>query len=135
MGYVRDKIYKLVFADEEFDGLEVRARGLTTAELLEMKSLEPSGDETEDAEKLQRQIELFAGKLVSWNLETPGGQAVPASLDGVKSQDLEFVLQIIDAWMRAVISVPGPLGDRSNGGGTFPEASLPMEPLSASRAS
>ena len=136
MGYVRDrKIYKLVFADPEFDGLEVRARGLTTAELLEMQALEPTGNEAEDATKLERQLQLFAGKLVSWNLEEPEGVPVPTTLDGVKTQELDFIMQVIDAWMRAVMGIAAPLGPPSNSGGTSLEASLPMEPLSASRAS
>jgi hypothetical protein len=60
---------------------------------------------------------------------------VPPTLEGVKSQDYEFMLEVIGEWMTAIGGVPAPLGQRSAGGVPSVVASLPMAPLSPSQAS
>jgi hypothetical protein len=142
MGYKRDKIYRLVFEDPELEGLEVRARSVAIGKLLqisELKELRNSGELDGDGiAKTRDLLQIFADALVSWNLEIDTAvngevitQPVPATLDGLLSQDLGFVLQIIEAWMEAVTSVSKSLGKASPSGVTFPEGSLPMEPLSS----
>lgn len=130
MGYVREPtVYRLRFEDPAMNGLIVRVAGLTTGELLELVRL---GSDPGEVEKLFR---LFAAKLVDWNLEQPEGVSVPATYEGVLSQEDGFVLQLIDAWQEAVAGVPAPLARTSGGGRPSPVASIPMVPLSENRAS
>ncbi|MGH3381368.1 MAG: hypothetical protein ACRDP6_42215 [Actinoallomurus sp.] len=141
MGYKRNKIYKLVFADPEFEGLEVRARSVSTGKFLEIVELAKLRDRestelsAEDMAKVTGMLEVFAGALISWNLEDDDDQPVPATHEGLLSQDLDFVLDLVKAWMDAVVSVPDDVGKGSASGVTFPEASLPMDPLSDARLS
>jgi hypothetical protein len=135
MGYKRDKIYRLVFEDPDLEGLEVKARSVAIGKLLqisELKELRNSGELDGDGiAKTRDLLQIFADALVSWNLEDDADQPIPATLDGLLDQDLGFVLQIIEAWMEAVTSVSKSLGKASPSGVTFPEGSLPMEPLSS----
>jgi hypothetical protein len=132
VGYVRKRAtYRLAFADGEFEGLEVVARSasveayqrladLATREL----SSPPSADDLAEIDHLYR---AFAGVLVSWNLEEEDGTPVPATYDGLRSQDLPFAVAIVLAWMNAVAGVSRPLEMPSTDGAL--EASLPMEVL------
>jgi hypothetical protein len=151
--YVRQrKVYRLVFEEgTEEAGLVVKARGVPLGTLLELVDLasvvdgRPSEFSTDDAEALRKLFMGFAEALVSWNLEEPvldadgnetgASQAVPATYDGLNSQDMDFVLPVIKAWMDALAAVPAPLGQPSTGGVPSPAASLPMEPLSPSPTS
>lgn len=139
MGYVRERRnYRLIFADEEYAGLEVVARSASVAayrRIAEMASkpfsMPPTADDLIEIDNLYR---AFADQLVSWNLEERDDDgavtAVPATLDGLQSQDLDFAMAIILAWMEAVGGVAAPLDSASSSGAM--EASLPMEVLSPS---
>jgi hypothetical protein len=72
-------------------------------------------------------FETFATALVSWNLEDEDGTPVSADLEGIQSQDMEFILAVVRAWLEAVSSVNAPLGEGSTGGGTSQVPSIPME--------
>lgn len=149
MGYKRSKIYRLVFADPEFEGLEVRAKSVPIGDFLQITSLvglKDSGEFTEDDKaKITDLFGTFSKALVDWNVEdderdddgnlTGRDVPVPPTLEGLLTQDLDFVLEIIKAWMDAVASVPDAVGKGSGSGVTFPEASLPMDPLSDARLS
>lgn len=141
MGYVRKpKIYKLTWADDtEYAGLEVRARGAQLGTLLELMTLATQVRDTRDAESgvevVKSLLTGFAAVLVSWNLEEPvdeddlDGEArpVPATLDGLKSQDLPLVMTVIEEWIEAVSGTPGDLGKGSSSGGTSPGGSPTTE--------
>ncbi|SRR6266403_655593 len=120
MGYKRGKkTYKLVFEDDEFDGLVVRTGPVNLGEYFEAVKLE--------GEPL---IELFASKLVEWNLEEEDGAPVPATLAGLYTQDREFVRTLVRSWFKTVAGISDPLplpsedGEQSQVGST-----IPMEPL------
>jgi hypothetical protein len=57
---------------------------------------------------------------------------VPATKEGLLTQDQDLVMAIINAYSGAVGSVDSDLGKDSNSGGNFPEVSIPMDPLSKS---
>jgi hypothetical protein len=83
----------------------------------------------------ERMLELFAEKLVSWNAEDEEGIPVPATMDGIRSQDLDLSLKIIDAWTDAIAGVSVPLPETSSAGQPSAlEASIPMDAPSASPA-
>lgn len=151
MGYVRvPRLYNLVF--EEYHGLSVRARSVSTDTFLELLSLAGAKEDAEDAEAAKqiaiKMIDIFVVALHDWNLEECCQEApdcdcrargvvraVPATEAGVRSQDIDFTLELITEWMTAIAGVSPPLAGTSSSGETSLEGSLPMEILSSSRAS
>lgn len=135
MGFkAKRKIYKLKFADEDLAGLEVMARSVSLGQMLDLSSSEGVGKvNKDDAEQTNGMFDLFISALVSWNLEeeNPDGSdsPVPATLEGLRAQDTEFAMALVNAWAEAISSVSAPLARPSNSGETPPEASLPMEAL------
>lgn len=152
MGYERGTTFVLTFEDPSFEGLEVRARGISTGhlfrildlvEMLEEKNLSPA-----QIKQLDTLFRVFAGcpagctaahedqggnhyarKLKSWNL-TEDGEPVPATYEGLMSQDFEFTQTLVEAWLDGMVGTPGPLDESSTDGGQFQEESIPMEILS-----
>jgi hypothetical protein len=135
-------LYKLNFAETEHDGLEVLARATSVDGLLgfidlggalsglddELKTATEAGDAEELAalkERIRGVFAPFAKVLVSWNVEDDDGAPVPPTLDGLLSQELPFVGQIIEAYVSAMATAPPPLNSRSASGGTSPEAPPP----------
>ncbi|HZO70059.1 MAG TPA: hypothetical protein VFB74_34115 [Kribbellaceae bacterium] len=144
MGYVRDRIYRLKFTDDEYcspetgDPLEVRVRPMSigvldmVGELTELRERKLTAA---DIKRIFELFELFAEHLVSWNLEDDKGEPVPTTVDGVRAQDLDFGLMLMFAWLDAVTGVPAPLAQPSSGGVSYPAVSIPMETLSPSPVS
>lgn len=143
MGFVRErKVFKLVFDDPDMAGLEVRARSLPLDGLMEIaKMADLAGVEIKTVPTAEQMgildglFQRFASVLIDWNLEEDPGDGgppvpVPATLEGLHSQDMDFVLTVVMAWIEAVAGVAAPKGPRSPSGVTFPEGSLPMEALS-----
>jgi hypothetical protein len=136
MGFVRNKVYKLVFEDPQYDGLVVRARSMPIGDLrgllTAVSGIDREAMTPEDTLMLldEAAMQPFARALVDWNLEDEADGTVtpvPATLEGIKSCDPELILTIVMVWMDAVMSVSGPLARRSTGGEPFQEASIPME--------
>lgn len=126
MGFRKQKtLYKLVFEDEQYNGLEVTAGSVSLEQFLALQRLQAQAEESPDAS--EQILQKLSESLVSWNLENEAGQAQPCTYDGLKAQEFPFVLVIFQAWMSAIASVPKVSLPESNGGGTFPEQSLPME--------
>lgn len=138
-GYVRQrKVYRLRFADEDMAGLVVQARSAPVGQFLGLAKLAElkGGDfKSEDAAKIDELFRGFAACLVDWNLEDEDGTPVPATLEGIYTQETDFVLQIIFAWIEAIAGVSVPLGPRSSDGGRSLEGSMPMETLSPNHQS
>lgn len=135
MGYLPEEtVYRLKF--EKHEGLEVDTVSVPTGALLKMIRLadKASGSKSmaENLDVVQTLFEGFSDALVSWNLQARrGGQIVdvPATVEGMNSQPLPLVMEIIAAWIKAVAGVSAPLENDSKPGSTFPEGSLPMDPL------
>jgi hypothetical protein len=138
VGYKRStRIIRLVFEDPEFDGLQVRAKVVPLGQLMSIAELAGATEE-HGAGAMQSVRDLFAGfadALVSWNLEDDDDQPVPATYEGMLTQDFDFMMSVVQQWMTAVAGVAAPLGRGSSGGETALEASLPMAPLSTSPSS
>lgn len=135
-GFKRNrKRYRLVFDDPELTGFEVLMGSLTISEFTKLTGAFAgvTADKPEDGvDGVGPLLETFAGKIISWNLEDDDGKPVPATLAGVQEQEMDFIMPVITAWMDAIASVPKAPPAPANGTGTFPEVSLPMEPLSVS---
>lgn len=138
MGFVANKVYKLVFEDD-LEGLEVRARSVPLGKMLGLAKLDGLDFKTLDLEDqlatLKELFTVFAQALVSWNVEVEtadGTRPLPATFEGLEELDPPTAWAILSAWMTNVMGVSGPLERRSPSGGPSLEASLPMEPLSPS---
>lgn len=130
MGYRRTpKVYNIKFADDSaYPGLEAQLRSLSTAQFL--------AAEGRTEANMREMVELFADRLISWNLEDDKtGQPVPTTLEAVLAEDWVMIDDIFTEWLSAIRGVPAPLETNSPAGETSPEVSIPMEPLSPSLAS
>jgi hypothetical protein len=130
-GYKRNrKIYKLVFDEStDYPGLEVQVRTLSLGQLLDARS------RADDEDGTKRMVDLFAERLISWNLEDEADQPVPATLDGIRDQDDDLILALIARWQEAMRGVPAPLDGASPSGETTAAesrlAELPSESLAS----
>lgn len=126
----RRKVYHLDFAGTEYDGLEVKVRGLTTGEYLELVSLSAPGTEGDSREN-DGLIRLFTSHLVTWNLvDEDTNELVPTTFDGVKSNDIRMNMAIIHAWTDAMVDIPADTEKKSVLGDSSLVASIPTESLS-----
>lgn len=131
MGYKREtKHYQLVFANPELNGLKVTARGLNIGDFMKV-----TGIGTEGNVPLSYMLQRFAESLVDWNLEDEDGIPVPATVEGVMSQDMDFMMGIAAVWIDALHGVSPPLASGSTGVGPSLAESIPMETPSVSLAS
>lgn len=138
----RRTIYKLDFKGTDLDGLEVGARGASMGELLEilegadsigaLAELDEEADAGEIAAQLRETIAPFARKLVTWNLIDDDDEPVPASLDGLLTQELDFIVGLITAYGAAMTKAPPPLPATSPSGSPSPEELAQMAALSSS---
>lgn len=126
MGFNRTQtVYKLVFDDEELEGLVVRVRRGSVRERFEFDKTLNKPDE---------QIDYFARFLVEWNVEDDTGAALPLTAESLWSLEAPTLHAMLHAWYDAV-SVPAPLETPSNDGEISEVASIPTETLSGSLAS
>ena len=125
-------------ADSAYPGLTVRVRSVPVGEVTDLAGAlykVTSQGIAAASGAMGTAMAMLAGHLVSWDLEEEDGTPVPVTLDAVRAQDLDLILAVLAEWMGAIAGVAPPLPQGSNGGGTFPELSLPMEPLSPSLSS
>ncbi|WP_405611378.1 hypothetical protein [Streptomyces sp. NBC_01508] len=115
----------------EYAGFEAVLRGKTLGEYLSLLGV---GEVDQSA--LSEQLKEMARSLISWNLKDEDtGEPVSATPDAVYEQDQDLMLALGSAWLDGLAGVSAPLAENSSDGGPSLEASLPMEPLSASLAS
>lgn len=133
MGYTPKRtVYVLEF--DKHPGLEVKAVSVSTSAFLTFAKMTQEARQSTDA--MEKLFSEFADRaLRSWNLEDEDGTPVPPTLDGLLSQEFDFVFEIIDAWTDTVAGVSDPLEQPSPGGSPSLVASLPMEVPSQSQAS
>lgn len=146
MGFKRLKLYKLTWEtddDDELNGLVVRAGTIPIGEYLELsdyvlRSKVPDRFQEEEVPEeaaFDWTIDLFTGSLASWNLEDADDQPIPATREGLMTQDRELVLRVIVQWVKALGSVTRPLKKPSHAGDQLVAASIPMETLPENLAS
>lgn len=118
------KIYNLDFTGTDYDGMQVRMRGMTVGEQLDTS-----------LDDLEAIIETVANLLIDWNIDDEKGNPVPANLEGLRTQDGPVASAIFHALTVAISGVPAPLPEGSQNGEPSAVASIPMEPLPESLAS
>lgn len=122
-GYrVESPTYNLKF--EGLEGLEVNIKGLNTGQMMELWE-DKSDSSTSESSK--ETLLRFSAALISWNIEDENGVPIPATLEGIKSLDVSFVLTMVNGWTTALSGVDTDLGKDSDSGEQFQEASIPME--------
>jgi len=159
MGYQRNKAYLLAFDDPDYEGLEVRARGLSINRALAAMRLASVFDKgidqnysPEDLSKIDALMRMFAGcpagcgqeheeladqggghytsRIISWNLEDEDGAPLTPDYKTFTDQDADFSMSIVMAWLQGVLSSPAPLDGTSSDGKPPEVVSIPMETLS-----
>jgi len=133
MGYrPKRTVYVLQFEGDDFEGLEVKVRPPSVGEAMDHVDLswikDPTLPEAEQGRRLRGLYELFAGRLLEWNVEDPAtGEPVPATLDGVLSLDHDFGIRLVESWLFRTAGVPAPLdADSNTGPATVDESLIPM---------
>lgn len=131
MGYrPPTKTLRLSFSDPEFEGLEVHMRRISVGQYREVLAVREEGQA-----ELDTLLRLFLDAVHSWNLEDEQGSVLPRTVEAISDLDFQFVDAMCDAWMTEMQGNTAPLPDSSPAGGPSPAVSIPMEPLSESRAS
>jgi hypothetical protein len=132
-GYEPERtLYKLDFSQTKHNGLQVTTASVTMGELLEFAGMADAAEGGRDAKAGQVLLERFASVLEDWNV-TRGGEPVPATYEGLLSQEFGFVMFVISAWISEMAQAPPPLPGSSSSGGTS-EAVPPPAVVSASRS-
>jgi len=137
MGFEGKKVLNLTFADPQYAELEVAVRRPTIDQVIAMserRDLIREAAETSELALIEPLAELFCSLLVGWNLENDG-EPVPHDAKALLAQDFDVTQTILKAWEDNAITVSAPLEQGSSGGEPSLAASIPMETLSASRAS
>lgn len=138
MGYEKQKkVYNLLFADSEFEGLEVQVKSTSMGNILklaELDSINPLRMSSDDIAKIRQLFDILSGSMVSWNLEEDGAP-VGFDVEGLLAQEPEFVMTVIKAWTRAMTQATPDLKSASLDGDPSVVHSIPMETLSESQAS
>lgn len=130
MGFKKKaKVHQLKFKDVELVGLEVNVRSMNTGQFFKLIKQSSGATDQQKLESTNALVRDFAKALVSWNLEDDNGKAVPTTLAGVESQDFDFLVVLLNAWIDAVSGVDESLEKKSNSGNQFPAVSIPMETL------
>lgn len=115
----------------QYAGFEAVLRGKSLGEFLALQGI---GEV--DKSSLADQLQSMAESLISWNLEDEDtGEAIPPTPEAVYAADQDLMLAVGTAWFDALRGISAPLELPSTDGQQYPEASLPMEPLSESQAS
>jgi hypothetical protein len=127
-GYKRKrKTYRLDFSDTEWNGLEVRVKGLTTGEYLQLVQLSATSEEGDS--ETEAMLKMFASHLISWNLEDDEGDPIGTSFEDIKENDFTMNMSIVRAWTDALASVPEKVEKKFTTGDAALVASIPMETL------
>ena len=107
----------LIF-EGDYEGAEVRcALNLPLGQFLELQGLAIQGSRQDIFEQFGRTA------LLSWNLETEAGDAIPADSEGMKLIPAELGDLIVVEWIKAVSQPAAPLSARSANGATSEEES------------
>jgi hypothetical protein len=141
--FVRPSRVLVLRFDEEHElyGMVARVRSLSLGSLLDLVAMASVADrhrgaavvtDPEAVKAISVLFEAFVDRLVSWNMVDDDGIAVPATLVGLRTMEMDHALDLIGAWMDAAAGVSPPLNRPSSGGERYPEGSIPMEVLSPS---
>lgn len=122
-------IYNLRFHGSKWEGLEVKMESASVGFLFDAARMAEEIRDTKGTGQMARVEQLIkqvSACLVSWNI-TKRGEPIPADIEGLRAQPIDLVLELIQAWTKAVTVVPDPLVTPSANGSSL--AALPTETL------
>lgn len=119
MGFVvPTEIFPLTFSNPALDGLEVwmtRPSVDTIGDMMMLGNLKKNSMTQEDVATLKRVFDAFITSLQRWNVQaqildangivTDSLRDVPATEEGVRSLDGNFLLQVILGWVETVTGI------------------------------
>lgn len=104
---------RLVFEDDLYAGAEVVVT-LSVPLGVSMSLREQAG--SDDPATIYGTFVKYG--LKEWNLENEDGKPVPLTIAGLETLPTDFVLFMLDEWIKQIGAVPVPLWARSNDGST-----------------
>jgi hypothetical protein len=127
---LNSRVLILKFDDEDYAGLEVKAKSVSLGVLLDLEDETSAMRKGSGIAQTRDLLSLFADKLISWNLEDDEDKPIPTSLEGVLSLEIDHAYPIILAWVDAMLSVGRNAGKGSTSGlPSVPAPDFPMEAL------
>jgi hypothetical protein len=128
-------VFVLSFEDPDLEGCEVRCKRVSLGRLKELlvlleqanafkdDDLVAGSDSAEEAiALLEKLYSGFAEGLIGWNVLSDDDKPVPPTVAGMLSQDLWFMLKLIEAYLTGMMQAPSSLGKDSPSGAPSPEA-------------
>ncbi len=134
MGFER-VMYRLEFEESRWAGLEVRTRGVTLDESMELQHLLAANlarrdDPTADGDR-RRYFELLETIIVDWN-RTDDDEPVPTDAKHLALEEMPMLQAMVRSYLRAVFEVAPPLSRPSSDGEPSEGLFQLMEPSSES---
>jgi hypothetical protein len=118
MGFKVGRTFELAFEGTDLDGAKVTLRSASIGTNLELGTC-----------SVERECEILAEHLISWNLEEEDGKPLPATLEGVTLLEVAVKNLILREWLKATRGVTAPLDKRSPDGEQSPVEPMRMETL------
>lgn len=121
----------LKFADEQFEGLEIRMKRLPVGDLVMISALAELGKDIADMQdQLGTLMNSVVSNMISWNMLDEDFIAVPIALGspakeedgeyipstGMYAQDLELILSIVETWISQAAGMSKDMGKASKNG-------------------
>lgn len=145
MGFKRKRpTVTLKFADPDWEGFVVEMRRMSIEDSFlfgdlrqwEADLLAGRIPKSEVDKQLHTMHGAVADAVISWNLEDDADNPIPVSVAAIRAEDPDFFWTLVRAWILAMDIQVSDDTKAPSSGGKPPEAlSIPMEALSADRAS
>lgn len=123
------RIYNLKFADAELEGLEVKIKAMSVAQIfgiMDLADIESQGFSADSMNDLKKVFELLEEILVAWNIETPEGEPLPTTLRGIQTLEFDFVFMLLMTAVEEIIKVSAPKEKASTDGEPSAVPQIPM---------
>lgn len=121
------KVFKLTY--EEFDGLEIMARGLPVGEMLDILKIAAGMGSQPSKEQVTELLSAFADQIQSWTYLDEDGNPLPPTVETLLAEDdFGFVMKLVNGWVEAIAGTPDPTAPPGTGTAAGLEASIPMTP-------
>jgi hypothetical protein len=118
MGFKVGRVFELTFEGTDLDGAEIKIRSASIQINLEL------GECT-----VERECEIIAEHLVSWNLEDSDGTPITIDAAGILGLEVPVKNLLLKEWLKATRGISAPLDRRSNDTVSSPEEPITMDTL------
>jgi hypothetical protein len=111
----------------DLEGLEIRVGTISFGKLLDL------GDQADRLRagaglgEVRGLVELFVGRIQSWNLEDEDGEPIKVEVASFLDQDIDLCSAAMLAWVDSMTSVSTSLGKGSTSGQPSAPPNFPME--------